>query len=417
MLFRAVTVCQLIISKLLVNKICGNKSLMNLDFISHHDLKMQTINSYKNLFELDKDITYLNCSMMSPLLKSVKEAGIKALEKRAKPWKLTERDWFDDAEVLRNKASKIFQTSEDNVALVPSVSYGLATAAKNLIVKPGKSIIVIEDQFPSNYYVWDNLSKQLDLKIITIKKQNDKLLTDSILEKINSETGIVAIPNCHWVDGSLIDLQKISESVRQLPDAYLVLDLSQSLGVLPININKIDPDFAVSVGYKWLFGPYSLGYMYVSPRWQSTGEPLEYNWSTRKGSDDFKSLTLYEHDYRIGARKFDMGESAQFNTLPMSIAALDQILNWGVENIQSSIKVLTDIISENLSKDKTYNKPLTPNAGHIIGVPIGNRNLESLKKKFTEEKIFVSIRGSSIRISPHLYNESSDIDKLINCLD
>ena len=376
---------------------------------------MKTRNNYKDLFEIADGITYLNCATMSPLLKSVKETGINALERRAKPWSLTDKDWFDDAEVLRNKAAGIFQTSQENVAIIPSVSYGLATAAKNLKVKPGKTIIVIEDQFPSNYYVWDNLSKQFDLKIITIKKQNDKLLTDSILEKINSETAIVAIPNCHWINGSLINLEKISEVVKAI-SAYLILDLSQSLGVLPIDINKIDPDFAVAVGYKWMLGTYSLGYLYVSPRWQNTGEPLEYNWSTRKGSDDFSKLTGYVSEYRTGARKFDMGEFAQFNTLPMSIAALDQILKWGIENIQSSIKMLTDIISENLSKVKAYQKPLTPNAGHIIAVPIGNHDKESLKKKFSEKKIIVSLRGSSIRISPHLYNDTSDIDRLLECL-
>ncbi len=376
---------------------------------------MQNINNAKYLFEIDNDIIYLNCANMSPVLKSVKEAGINALERRTRPWKLTDKDWFGDAEVLRKNAANIFQTSEDNVAIIPSTSYGLATAAKNIDVKTGKSIVVIEDQFPSNFYVWDDLSKKLDLKIITIKKQYDKLLTDSILEKINSETGIVAIPHCHWIDGLLIDLERISKAVKEV-NAYLVLDLSQSLGVLPIDINKIDPDFAVAVGYKWMLGPYSLGYMYVSPKWHNKGKPLEYNWSTRKGSEDFSKLTAYTPDYRTGARKFDMGEFSQFNTMPMSIAALDQILKWGVENIQSSIKVLTDIISENFSNDKTYQKPLTPNAGHIIAVPIGNRNLQSLKKKFSENKIFVSIRGSSIRISPHVYNQSSDIANLLNCL-
>jgi selenocysteine lyase/cysteine desulfurase len=376
---------------------------------------MNSANNYKKLFELDNDITYLNCSSMSPLLKSVKEAGKQDLEKRSKPWKLTDKDWFQDAEVLRSKASKIFQTSEDNIAIVPSASYGLAAAAKNLRVKPGKSIIVIEDQFPSNYYVWDNLSKQLGLKIITVRKENNKLLTDSILESINSETGIVAIPNCHWIDGSLINLEKVSEAVKGIK-GYLILDLSQSLGVLPANIDKIDPDFAVSVGYKWLLGPYSLSYLYISPRWQDNVEPLEYNWSTRKGSDNFSSLTIYTSEYRAGARKFDMGEFSQFNTMQMAIAALDQILKWEVENIQSSIKILTDIISENIGRNINYQKSLTPNAGHIISIPIGNKDVESLKKKFAENKIFVSFRGSSIRISPHLYNDGSDIERLMDCL-
>ncbi|MEJ2618450.1 MAG: aminotransferase class V-fold PLP-dependent enzyme, partial [Ignavibacteriaceae bacterium] len=339
---------------------------------------MQKKSDCKDLFELDDEIIYLNCSGMSPLLKSVKQAGLTGLEKRAKPWTMANEDWFDKAEKLRTLASGIFHTAANNIAVVPSASYGLATAAKNLQVKNGKSIVIVEDQFPSNYYIWENMAKKFDLKIIKVEKKPDKILTDSILELINSQTGIVALPNCHWVDGMLIDLERISEAVKAV-NAFFVLDLSQSLGAFPINIDKIDPDFAVAVGYKWMLGPYGLGYLYTAPRWHSKGEPLEYNWSTRKGSEDFSSLINYTSEFREGARKFDMGESAQFNTMPMAIAALEQILKWGVEEIQSSIKVLTDYISSVIIDNINYN--LTPRAGHIISVPIGERNVEAVKQK------------------------------------
>ncbi|MFZ0454770.1 MAG: aminotransferase class V-fold PLP-dependent enzyme [Ignavibacteriaceae bacterium] len=369
--------------------------------------------NYKDLFELDDEIIYLNCSGMSPLLKSVKQAGLNGLEKRAKPWTMTNEDWFDKAETLRSLASRIFQTSQNNVAIIPSASYGLAAAAKNLQVKSGKSIVIVEDQFPSNYYIWENLAKKFGLSIIKVEKRSDKILTDSILESINSETGIVAVPNCHWVDGLLIDLERISEAVKGV-GAFLILDLSQSLGVFPTNIDKIDPDFAVAVGYKWMLGSYGLSYMYAAPRWHSKGEPLEYNWSTRKGSEDFSSLINYTPEFREGARKFDMGESAQFNTMPMAIAALEQILKWEVHEIQSSLKTLTDIIYSNIKEEVNYN--LTPRAGHIISAPIGEKNVEAIIQKISHNKIIVSFRGSFIRISPHLYNNSSDIDKLISCL-
>ena len=200
---------------------------------------MKNISGYKNQFELDDEIIYLNCSAMSPLLKNVKQAGISSLEKRTKPWTMTNDDWFNKAETLRDLAAGIFQTSSDNIAIIPSVSYGLATAAKNLKVKKGKSIIIVENQFPSNYYIWENLAKNLDLKIVKVKKISDEILTDSILESINSETGIVAVPNCHWMDGLFIDLERISSAVKAV-NASLVLDLSQSLGALPTNIDKID---------------------------------------------------------------------------------------------------------------------------------------------------------------------------------
>ncbi len=379
-------------------------------------------NIFKDLFELDEDITYLNCASMSPLLKSAKEAGIKSIEKRSKPWTLTDVDWFGDAEILRGKVSQVFQTSADNIAVIPAASYGLALAAKNIgrtiISSPKKSngnIILIDDQFPSNYYVWDNLSKQFDLKINIIIKQHNKELTDLLIESINTDTVIVAIPNCHWIDGSLIDLERVSTAVKSV-NAYLVLDLSQSLGALPININKIDPDFAVATGYKWMLGSYSLGYMYIAPRWQDIGEPLEYNWAARKGSEVFAALTNYTTEFKTGGRKFDMGEYAQFNSVPLAIAAVDQILKWGVENIQSNIKILTDIINNSIYSGGNFKLPVTPKASHIASVPLLNRNVDLIKQRLIDKKIYVSFRGDTIRVSPHLYNDTSDINNFLECL-
>src|SRR4051812_36494106 len=162
----------------------------------------------KDLFLLDPEVTYLNCANMSPLLKSVKEAGYEGLETRANPWKLTGKSWFTDSEVLRELAAKIYQTSADNIAFAPSASYGLATVAKNIKLKAGQEIVILEKQFPSNVYVWEKLAHQFDLKLITVKKEKEKSFTESILEKVTEQTGLVAIPNCHWMDGAFVDLEK-----------------------------------------------------------------------------------------------------------------------------------------------------------------------------------------------------------------
>lgn len=373
-----------------------------------------TMNNYKDDFILDEGVNYLNCANMSPMLKKVKEAGLQALDMRAAPWNITSEDWFIHAEKLRGLAASIFQTNANNIALISSASYGLAAAAKNLQMERGRNIIVLEDQFPSNYYVWENLAKNCGLQIVVVPKAGNKTLTDNILDRIDKDTGLVTIPNCHWMDGTLIDLKAIKEAARSV-GAYLVLDLSQSFGALPINIEEIDPDFAVSVGYKWQLGPYGLGYMYVSKKWQEIGEPLEYSWITRKGSEDFAGLTSYANEYRDGARKFDMGETAQFNILPMAIAALKQILQWKVDFIQTEIKKMTDRILE-------YKKSIgmfaqnSISAGHMTSIPLGNTNAVELREKLKNERIIISFRGTFIRVSPHLYNDMDDVERLISCL-
>jgi selenocysteine lyase/cysteine desulfurase len=123
----------------------------------------------KDLFLLEAGITYLNCANMSPMLKAVKEAGLKALGTRATPWKLSSEAWFTNAEILRGLAARIFQTDDNSIALIPSASYGIAIAAKNLKPKEGKEIIILEQQFPSNYYAWEQLARERHLKIVTIQ--------------------------------------------------------------------------------------------------------------------------------------------------------------------------------------------------------------------------------------------------------
>lgn len=375
---------------------------------------MNKSNSLKDLFLLDEGLTYLNCANMSPMLKTVKEAGLQAIQTRATPWKISSEDWFTNAEKLRDLASKVFQTSSDNIALVPSVSYGLAVAAKNIKVEAGKEIIVLEQQYPSNYYVWENLAGQQNLEVVTVQKAKGKTLTESILEKISIKTGIIALPNCHWINGTYIDLQRISDASK-FTGSYFVLDLSQSLGVLPIDIDKIQPDFAVSVGYKWLLGPYGLGYMYVSKKWQETGEPLEYSWLTKKGSENFANLTNYDTRYRNGARKFDMGEFPQFNLLPMAIAALQQIDSWEIDSVQAEIKRFTNKIIDFKKQGGIYDESAL-SVGHITSIPLNNLNVDKLKDRLKENSVVISFRGTSIRVSPHLYNDFEDIDRLISCL-
>ena len=187
------------------------------------------------------------------------------------------------------------------------------------------------------------------------------------------------------------------------------------MGVLPINIDKIDPDFAVSVGYKWLMGPYGLGYMYVSKKWQDVGEPLEYSWLNKKGSENFANLVNFESGYRQGARKFDMGGFPQFNILPMSIAALEQVNNWEIDYVQAEIKKLTDKIIIYKKQVGIYDETAI-SVGHIASIPLNNLNVNKLKERLQSNNVVISFRGTSIRVSPHVYNDFDDIDKLLFCL-
>src|SRR5260370_12677339 len=127
--------------------------------------ELEITTSPRALFEIPEDVTYLNCANMAPQLRSITEAGLAAVRARATPWMLPTKDWFFPAETLRNLAAQVLGTDSDSVALVPAVSYGIATAAANLPVAPGQSIVVLDQEFPSNVYAWRALARRTGARI------------------------------------------------------------------------------------------------------------------------------------------------------------------------------------------------------------------------------------------------------------
>ncbi len=379
-------------------------------------VEFKHIGSQRDLFEIPDGVTFLNCANMSPQLRSVTSSGIEAVKSKESPWLISPPDWFSAPERLRELAAKLIGVDAEAVALVPSVSYGIAIAAANVKVERGQYIVLLNEQFPSNVYAWKVLAAQQNANIRTVQREPGGTWTQAVLEAIQNDTAVVTVPNCHWTDGSLIDLVQVGAKARSV-GAALVVDASQSLGAYPIDIMKVQPDFLVSVGYKWLIGPYGLGYLYVAPVWREKGLPIENSWLSRAGSEDFAGLVDYQAEYRSGARRFDMGEFPQFVLVPMAIEALRQILNWGVENIQNSLSILTKEIEQRVLKIGGSALPAGKRAAHMIGIRLPNGLPDQLSKRLASENIFVSIRGDSIRVAPHLYNDKADIDRLFEVLD
>ncbi|MGI9491894.1 MAG: aminotransferase class V-fold PLP-dependent enzyme, partial [Geminicoccaceae bacterium] len=285
----------------------------------------------RHLFDIPDDVAYLNCAYMSPFLKTVTEAGVQAMVRKARPWMVTSDDFFKDNETARALCAQLINAAADNIAIVPSVSYGLAVAARNLPLNAGDVILILDEQFPSNVYTWRDLARERGAEVVTIQRPSNGDWTKAILEKLDERVAITALPHCHWTDGGIIHLEQIGEHCRAVGSAF-VLDITQSIGALPLDVATIRPDFVAIGGYKWMMGPYSLGYLYVDPAHQD-GQPLEQNWISRAGSENFARLIDYQDSYQPGARRYDVGERSNFALMPASIAAMSQLLEWGVDEI------------------------------------------------------------------------------------
>jgi selenocysteine lyase/cysteine desulfurase len=368
----------------------------------------------RHRFNIPADIVYLNCAYTSPLLKDAELAGLNAVEAKRTPWIITSEDFFANLETARELFAKLIVCKSDDVAIIPAVSYGVALAARNLPLQQGQVIIVLDDQFPSNVYSWRKLASRKGASLSTVQRPANNNWTSAVLETIGEKTGVVAVPNCHWTDGTLLDLSQIGAKCRSV-GASLVVDGTQSLGAMPFSVGEIQADFVIATAHKWLLGPYSFGFCYVAPTWQG-GVPLEENWLNRAGSEDFAGLVDYRDEYRPGARRFDVGEASNFILSPIAVAALRQILDWKVENIAESLRSKTNLIAARAKELGLRVADAQTRSPHLLGLSMRNGLPKDLSSLFAREKVYVSVRGNSIRVSPHLYNTEEDLDRFFEVL-
>jgi len=376
--------------------------------------KQTMIPSQRHLFDIPEDIAYLNCAYLGPLSHAVASAGRRAMTSKAHPWHLSSEDFFTDTEVARALFARIINASPDDIALIPAASYGVSVAAHNLPLGAGQTVVMLAEQFPSNVYAWRESAAHAGAELVAVERLGDSDLTGAVLDAMDERTAIAALPNCHWADGALLDLQRVGARCREL-GASLVLDVTQSVGVLPLDVQAIQPDFLATACYKWLLGPYSTGFLYVAPHRQA-GKPIEFNWRNRLGSQDFAGLVNYEDAYLPGARRFDVGECAGFQTLPAVIAALEQLLGWGVTAIGQTLAARNADIAEKAAALGLEAIDANRRAGHFLGLRSPTGFPSNLLGELRAEGVYLSVRGDSLRITPHVYNDDADVERLIHAL-
>ncbi|MFZ5609219.1 MAG: aminotransferase class V-fold PLP-dependent enzyme [Pseudomonadota bacterium] len=368
----------------------------------------------REAFLVPEGLCYLNAAYLAPRLKAVQEAGLAGLARAGAPWAIKPAHFFDEVEAARTLFAALIGVSGENIALVPSASYGLETAARNLKIAAGEAILLLEAQFPSNVYPWRRLARKNKARIITVPRPTDGDWTAAVLAHMDDSVAIAALPHCHWTDGAMLDLAAISGACHAHGTA-LIIDATQSLGAVPLNVAAIKPAYLVAASYKWLLGPYSLGFLYVADAYLA-GEPLEENWVSRQGAEDFTRLVHYRDAYQAGARRFDVGERNNPILVPMAIAALRQLLDWGVAEIAARLRTLGEAIAEAAAQKGYAPTPAPVRGPHMLGLRREQGLPHDLAARLAAANIHVSVRGASVRVAPHLHISAGDIERFIAAL-
>lgn len=375
-------------------------------------------------FDLPPDETYLNSAYMGPLPRSVRAAGDAALARRSVPSRIGARDFFEPAEHARRRCAALVHADPERVALVPNVAYAMGIVARNLAPRPGQHVVVLGDQFPSNVYPWQRWP-DVSLRVVREPmapttdgaplRRRAEAWNAALLDAIDRDTALVAIEQAHWTEGLLFDLERVGARCRDV-GAVFVVDVTQTAGAMPLDWTRIRPDALVAHAYKSMLANYGLGFAVLADRF-AEGAPLEEHWLMRAGAEDFSRLVDYAEAYAPGMRRHDTSLRANPVLIDMLSAACELLLQWQPQRVRNYLLGIEHRAVERLRAAGFGVLDDALRAANLFGVHLPpGLTADRVRAELARQRIHVSVRGSAVRVSPHVYNDDGDLERLADAL-
>jgi selenocysteine lyase/cysteine desulfurase len=372
------------------------------------------LTSQRHLFDIPRDVAYLNAAAWSPLPTAVQEAGRMGVGRKTHPWDVDPALPGRVIERSRVAAAALIGAEAEDVAVIPSVSYGVAIAGKIFAPPVGSRVLVFEDDHSSPVLEWLARAPAQGFTVETVKRPADGDWTAAVEEAIakpGAPLSMVSISNLHWADGALLDMERIAAMVKA-KGAALLIDATHGAGMMDLDVKRIDPDFLIFPTYKWVLGPYGRAFIYIAKRHQE-GVPLEQTGFGRKGVLNDRVPYLSDLSYAPTARRFDMGERDHFVGLEMAAVGLELMASWGHAAIGERCAMLTARLEEGLATTGAILPKRALRAPHILSVSFPKGMPAGFVEALAAEKAFAAPRLGRLRISPHVYNDEEDVDRFV----
>ena len=374
--------------------------------------------SPRTQFDIPRDVCYLNAASYSPLPIRTLEAGRAAVGRKGRPWTLEASFANQQHERARTAASRLINAEVSDIALIPSISYGVATAAKILPVARGTRVLVLENDHSSPVLEWHARAEAQGFAVETVRQPDDGDWTSAVLESIERTgappVGLASISSVHWSDGGLIDIDKVGAALRQRGAVFLI-DATQSAGVMALDVQRLDPDFVIFPTYKWLLGPYGRAFLYVAKRHQN-GIPLEQTSAGRRNVRAENAVYFTDVSYVPDARRFDMGERDHFISMEMASIGMEMMAEWGAPAIGQCLAMLTERIAAGVRGIGVQVPEPHLRAPHILSLAFKGGMPAGLVEGLASEGVYVAPRLGRMRVSPHVYNDEADADRFVEVL-
>jgi selenocysteine lyase/cysteine desulfurase len=294
----------------------------------------------------------------------------------------------------------------------------MAAVAYGLTWKPGDEVLTAKGEFPLEYTTWKPMEAREGIVLRVIAPRERFITADDFIRALTPKTRLVSVSLVRFDDAVLLDAARLAAACHA-QGALLLLDVSQCCGGMPLDVSALGADFMVSAGYKWLLSPYGTGFFWIKNELSDQMRPGPFYWAAAEGAEDFHSLAFENPKPVRGARRWDMAETSNYFNFAAMDASVQFVLQVGPERVEAHNRKLIDFLFERLPKDRCV--PASPLDAARRG-PYGCFTARSAEKtvelhqKLTKAKVFTSLREGNIRVSPHLFNTESDIDRLITAI-
>jgi len=366
------------------------------------------------LFPVTQRAIYLNHAAVSPPPLSAIEAVEAQLKDVSDNGSINFRSWLATRENARKMLAGLLGARPSQVAFVRNTSDGLSTVANGTKWRVGDNIVTFQREFPSNVYPWLRIRDAEQVELRMCQEREGRIDFEELEGLIDKRTRIVAISQVQFSSGFRADLERLGRVVRRY-DALLVVDVIQSLGVIPLDVDSELVDVAAGACHKWLLTPEGIGFLYLSDRARDRIEPTLVGWVSVPNPEDHFNL---EQGWNVDALAWETGTgpTALIYGLEASLKLLNEI---GTHHIADYLEQLTDHLCELLANGR-YHVVSSRRPGEksqIVCVqPRSGFTAMALYASLRSHGIITAPRGDRLRISPHIYNTPLEIERFVDAL-
>lgn len=366
------------------------------------------------LFLAAQYYTYLNSAAVSPIPATAVKAVISQLMDVAGRGSVGYQHWVATKNRARALLAEMMKVRSDQVAFTRNTSDGFSSIAAGLDWKTGDNIVSFEAEFPANFYPWRRVRDEFGVELRLCPERDGRIDLDEFISLIDSNTRVVAISAVQYGSGFRSDLERIGRAARGV-DALFCVDIIQGLGAMEFDLPAQFVDAACGASHKWLCAPEGCGIIYLSDRARERTKPTLVGWISVEEPWDFADR---EQSFKTTALAWESGTgcSALFYGLEQSLKLL---IDTGVANIENYLSSLSDQLCDGIA-GKNYEIVSSRAPGERSAIVCikhrDGRSPNEIASQLERKKIIVSPRGDRLRIAPHFYNNSADIDRLIDAL-